>query len=188
MTEYARYLGIDPAVDHDLMWIAEEALEAPLPSEWTEHFDSSDRVYYYNETTKGSSLTHPLENLYRDAYKTIVHFRGAMSPQDRVDELLKLQQECEQMEREVQDECTAWTEHEDPEINGGNPFYYNPNEDEENRISWTDPVGRRAKRHILYLKMMTIQILWQSPGNIRQYPHPGHKTWEGRVKVPEITS
>ena len=84
------------------MWIAEEALEAPLPSEWTEHFDSSDRVYYYNETTKGTSLTHPLENLYRDAYKTIVHFRGAMSPQDRVDELLKLQQECQQMEREME--------------------------------------------------------------------------------------
>ena len=158
MTEYARYLGIDPAVDHDLLWIAEEALEAPLPSEWTEHFDSSDRVYYYNETTKGTSLTHPLENLYRDAYKTIVHFRGAMSPQDRVDELRKLQQECQQMEREV------------------------------HTISHTDPAARRAKRHILYLKMMTIQILWQSPGNIRQYPHPGHKTWEGRVKVLEITS
>ena len=186
MTEYARYLGIDPAVDHDLLWIAEEALEAPLPSEWTEHFDSSDRVDYYNETTKGTSLTHPLENLYRDAYKTIVHFRGAMSPQDRVDELLKLQQECQQMEREVQDECTAWEEHERPD--GEGLYYYNPNESEENQISYTDPVARRAKRHILYLKMMTIQILWQSPGIIRQYPHPGHKTWEGRVKVPEITS
>ena len=186
MTEYARYLGVNPAVDHDLLWIAEAPLEAPLPSEWTEHFDSSDRVYYYNETTKGTSLTHPLENLYRDAYKTIVHFRGAMSPQDRVDELLKLQQECQQMEREVQDECTAWEEHEH-EVEKY-LYYYNPNENEGNRISYTDPVARRAKRHILYLKMMTIQKLWQSPGNIRQYPHPGHKTWEGRVKVPEITS
>ena len=182
MTEYARYLGIDPAVDDDLLWIAEEALEAPLPSEWTEHFDSSDRVYYYNETTEDTSLTHPLENVYRDAYKTFVHFRGAMSPQDRVDELLKLQQECQQMECEVQDECTAWTEHTTDE---GDLFYYNSDKGES---LWTDPRRARAKRHILYLKMMTIQILWQSPGNIRQYPHPGHKTWEGRVEVPEITS
>ena len=182
MSEYARYLGIDPAVDHDLLWIAEEALEAPLPSEWTEQFDSIDCVHYYNETTKGISVTHPLESLYRDAYKTIVHFRGAMSPQDRVDELLKLQQECQQMEREVQDECAAWTEQTSDE---GDLFYYNEDEDES---LWTDPVGRRAKRHILYLKMMTIQRLWQSTGIIRQYPHPGHKTWEGRVKVPEITS
>ena len=118
-------------------------------------------------------------------YKTIVHFRGAMSPQDRVDELLKLQQECEQMEREVQDECTAWTEHTTDE---GKLFYYNKGKAKGRRTSFTDPAARRAKRHILYLKMMTIQILWQSPGNIRQYPHPGHKTWEGRVKVPEITS
>ena len=153
-----------------------------MPSEWTEHFDSSNRVYYYNETTKGSSSTHPLENLYRDAYKTIVHFRGAMSPEDRVAELLKLQQECQQMEREVQDECTAWTEHTTDE---GELFYHNTGKGES---LWTDPVARRAKRHILYLKMMTIQILCQSPGNLRQYPHPGHKTWEGRVEVPEITS
>ena len=152
-----------------------------MPSEWTEQFDSIDCVHYYNETTKGISVTHPLESLYRDAYKTIVHFRGAMSPQDRVDELRKLQQECQQMEREVQDECTAWKECEDDE----GVFYYNDDKDES---SDSDPVSRRAKRHILYLKMMTIQILWQSPGIIRQYPHPGHKTWEGRVKVPEITS
>jgi len=42
---YARYLGIDPVADHDLLWIAVEALEAPLPSDWTEHFDGSDRVF-----------------------------------------------------------------------------------------------------------------------------------------------
>ena len=88
------------------------------------------------------------------------------------------------MEREVQDECTSWKEREDSD-DERDFCYYNPN---GNKISYTDPVGRRAKRHILYLKMMTIQILWQSPGNIRQYPHPGHKTWEGRVEVPEITS
>merc|ERR1712118_102495 len=83
---YARYLGIDPVVDHDLLWIVEEALAAPLPSEWTEHFDSSDRVFYYNATTHVSSWTHPLEHLYRETYKTIVHFRGAsLSPQERVD-------------------------------------------------------------------------------------------------------
>jgi hypothetical protein len=28
---------MDPVADHDLLWIAQEALNAPLPSEWTEH-------------------------------------------------------------------------------------------------------------------------------------------------------
>merc|ERR1719167_1130130 len=54
---YARYLGIDPIADGDLMWIADEALNAPLPSEWTEHHDNADRVFYYNVQTHASSWT-----------------------------------------------------------------------------------------------------------------------------------
>jgi hypothetical protein len=28
---------MDPVADRDLLWIAQEALNAPLPSEWSEH-------------------------------------------------------------------------------------------------------------------------------------------------------
>ena len=28
---------MDPVADRDLLWIAQEALNAPLPAEWTEH-------------------------------------------------------------------------------------------------------------------------------------------------------
>merc|ERR1719199_1066271 len=111
---YARYLGIDPVADHDLLWIAVEALEAPLPSDWTEHFDSSDRVFYYNATMRVSSWTHPLEHIYRDAYRTIVNFRNAnLSQQERSGQLFKLQQDCQEMERSVHTEITQWTEHTD---------------------------------------------------------------------------
>ena len=34
---FAKYLGMDPAADRDLLWIAHQALNATLPSEWTEH-------------------------------------------------------------------------------------------------------------------------------------------------------
>merc|ERR1712166_1203589 len=85
---YARYLGIDPVADHDLLWIAVEALEAPLPSDWTEHFDSNDRVFYYNATMRVSSWTHPLEHIYRETYKTMVNFRNAnMAAPERHDKL-----------------------------------------------------------------------------------------------------
>merc|ERR1712159_328190 len=88
---YARYLGIDPVADHDLLWIATEALEAPLPSDWTEHFDSNDRVFYYHATQRVSSWTHPLEHIYRETYKTIVNFRNSNIPaQERRDKLLVL--------------------------------------------------------------------------------------------------
>lgn len=34
---YARHLGIDPTYDADLLWIAEQAYNAPVPENWEEH-------------------------------------------------------------------------------------------------------------------------------------------------------
>jgi len=149
---YARYLGIDPVADHDLLWIAVEALEAPLPSDWTEHFDGSDRVFYYNATMRVSSWTHPLEHVYRETYKTIVKFRNTnMAPAERAEKLYQLQLEVKQMEYDVHKDIAQWTEHEDE---NGNRFYFNR---EERQSTWTDP--RPAKCQILYLRMKMLRLL-----------------------------
>lgn len=154
---YARYLGIDPVADHDLLWIAVEALEAPLPSDWTEHFDSSDRVFYYNASTRVSSWTHPLEHVYRETYKTIVNLRNSnMSVQERTEALSKLQAEVRQMDQETQKEVAKWSEHQDEQ---GNRFYFNK---EERQSTWTDP--RPAKCQVLYLKMKAFRILSSTAG------------------------
>eukprot|EP00437_Effrenium_voratum_P023237 CAMPEP_0181398774 /NCGR_PEP_ID=MMETSP1110-20121109/1228_1 /TAXON_ID=174948 /ORGANISM="Symbiodinium sp., Strain CCMP421" /LENGTH=422 /DNA_ID=CAMNT_0023520763 /DNA_START=55 /DNA_END=1324 /DNA_ORIENTATION=+ len=152
---YARYLGIDPVADHDLLWIAHEALEAPLPSDWTEHFDSSDRVFYYNASTRHSSWTHPLEQVYRDTYKTIVGLRNStMPPQDRADALAKLQAEVRQMDQDTHREVAKWSEHQDEQ---GHRFFFNK---EERLSTWTDP--RPAKMQVLYLKMKMLRLLLSS--------------------------
>mmetsp|Transcript_85553 Transcript_85553/g.195059 ORF Transcript_85553/g.195059 Transcript_85553/m.195059 type:complete len:392 (+) Transcript_85553:106-1281(+) len=164
---YARYLSIDVVNDNDLLWIAEEALNAPLPSEWTEHFDQSDRVFYYNSSTHVSSWTHPLEYLYRETYQLIASFRSSStSHKERQDKLLALQDEAHRLEAEVQQEITAWTEHEDEH---GHKFYFNRR---LGKSSWTDP--RPAKCHILYLKMKTIRLLSQFSGiNVMDLAPPG---------------
>merc|ERR1712232_1463507 len=154
---YARYLGIDPVADHDLLWIAVEALEAPLPSDWTEHFDSVDRVFYYNAATRVSSWTHPMEKIYRDTYTTIVSFRNAsMSAAERSERLAQLHQEIKQMEHDVHKEIAQWTEHTDEQ---GNRFYFNR---EERQSTWTDP--RPAKCQVLYLRMKMLRLLQSSAG------------------------
>ncbi|CAE8599007.1 unnamed protein product, partial [Polarella glacialis] len=162
---YARYLGIDPVADHDLLWIAVEALEAPLPSDWTEHFDSSDRVFYYNATSRVSSWTHPLEHVYRETYKTIVVFRNSnMSPQERSEGLHRLQQEVRQMDQETQKEVAKWSEHSDEQ---GNRFYFNK---EERQSTWTDP--RPAKCQVLYLKMKMLRLLLSSAAGTPGFVDP----------------
>lgn len=149
---YARYLGIDPVADTDLMWIAEEALWAPLPEEWTEHFDSGDRVFYYSTQTRCSSWTHPLEQLHRDVYKDIVRFRTQVQGREEQDrELVTWRQRCERAERESQRDLQAWTEHSDEQ---GRDFYYNR---EENRSTWTDP--RRARIHMMHLQLQAFRII-----------------------------
>merc|ERR1712187_702132 len=159
---YARYLGIDPVADHDLLWIAVEALEAPLPSDWTEHFDSNDRVFYYNATMRVSSWTHPLEHIHRETYKTIVSFRNAnMAAQERSEKLHQLQQGEKQMEHDVHKEIAQWTEHTDEQ---GNRFYFNR---EERQSTWTDP--RPAKCQVLYLRMKMLRLLQSSAGGTQGF-------------------
>jgi hypothetical protein len=160
---YARYLGIDPIADGDLMWIADEALNAPLPSEWTEHHDSADRVFYYNVQTHASSWTHPLEQLHRDTYKSIVSFRsGDLSKKDQEVELDKLRRKCEDSEREAHKELQAWSEHTDEQ---GQKFYYNR---EHQRSVWTDP--RPARCHALYLQMKALRVLSKQTGQAGAMP------------------
>mmetsp|Transcript_65036 Transcript_65036/g.102424 ORF Transcript_65036/g.102424 Transcript_65036/m.102424 type:complete len:469 (+) Transcript_65036:103-1509(+) len=152
---YARYLGIDPVADHDLLWVAIEALEAPLPSDWTEHKDSNDRVFYYNATMRVSSWTHPLEHIYRETYKTIVTFRNAnMSLPERTQKINTLRGEVEQMEKDVNKEIAQWTQHEDEHKN---KFYFNR---ELRQSTWTDP--RPAKCQILHLRMKMLHLLSSS--------------------------
>jgi hypothetical protein len=160
---YARYLGIDPITDGDLMWVADEALNAPLPSEWTEHHDSADRVFYYNVQTHASSWTHPLEQVHRQTYKNIVKFRsGALSKEERSQELEKMRRDCETAEREAHRELQAWSEHTDEQ---GQKFYYN--RERQNSV-WTDP--RPAQCHVLYLQMKALRVLSKQLGQSAPAP------------------
>jgi hypothetical protein len=163
---YASYLGLDVDNELHLMWIADEALNAPLPSEWTEHHDSADRVFYYNVQTHASSWTHPLEQLHRDTYKCIVNFRsGDLSKEERGQELEKLRRKCEEAEREAHRELQAWSEHTDEQ---GQKFYYNR---EHQRSVWTDP--RPARCHALYLQMKALRVLSKQLGQPAPTPHRG---------------
>ena len=69
--EYAVYLGMDPIADKDLFYIAEWAINAPLPEGWTEHLDEENNEFYYNSMTGVSTYEHPLDEQYRAYYRQI---------------------------------------------------------------------------------------------------------------------
>lgn len=149
---YARYLGIDAITDADLIWIAEDSLNAPLPFDWTEHHDSADRVFYFNVVKHSSSWTHPLEQIHRDIYKRIVEFRnGGKSKEEQVADLEKWRQKCDEAEQEAHKELLSWTEHIDEQ---GKQFFFHR---ERHQSVWTDP--RPAHSHVLYLQMKAFRVV-----------------------------
>ena len=66
--EYATYLGMDADEDAELLWIAEQALRAPVPDGWEEMMDPFGDLYFYNETTSQSTRQHPMDAYYQQLY------------------------------------------------------------------------------------------------------------------------
>ena len=62
----AEYLGIRPRSESHLLWIAVDALKAPLPLSWTAQSDSFGRTFFYNSITRESSWDHPLDPYFRN--------------------------------------------------------------------------------------------------------------------------
>jgi len=62
----AEYLGIRPLSESHLLWIAVDALKAPLPISWIAQSDASGRTFFYNHVTRESSWDHPLDPYFRN--------------------------------------------------------------------------------------------------------------------------
>ena len=60
------YLGIRVISEPNMIWIAADALKAPLPVNWTAEKDASGRTFFYNHLTNQSRWEHPLDPHFRN--------------------------------------------------------------------------------------------------------------------------
>eukprot|EP00796_Vickermania_ingenoplastis_P011105 gene11105-7731_t len=65
LEEYAEFIGIDPATEPELMWIALEGLRTPLPPEWRACQTGDDEVYYFNFRTGENLWDHPMDATFK---------------------------------------------------------------------------------------------------------------------------
>ncbi|KAL8173400.1 UNVERIFIED_CONTAM: hypothetical protein K2H54_000329 [Gekko kuhli] len=65
IAEFARVIGIDPAQEPELMWLAREGIVAPLPAEWKPCQDITGDIYYFNFANGQSTWDHPCDEHYR---------------------------------------------------------------------------------------------------------------------------
>jgi len=62
----AEYLGIRVISEQHLLWIAADALRAPLPVSWSAQKDSRGRTFFYNHISNQSRWDHPLDPHFRN--------------------------------------------------------------------------------------------------------------------------
>lgn len=86
IAEFARYLGMDPAMDSNLLWIAEEALCSPLPENWEEAVRKDGTPYYFNKKENKSTNKHPLEDFYRSLYTEMKEIQATQDESSRTTE------------------------------------------------------------------------------------------------------
>eukprot|EP00736_Rhodelphis_marinus_P008308 Rmarinus@m.28889 len=68
LVEFAKYIQIDPTDDTELLWIAWEAMMAPLPAAWEMHEDEHG-AYYYDTKSLKKSRFHPQDEYFRTLAK-----------------------------------------------------------------------------------------------------------------------
>ena len=66
---FCEWLGMDPVTERSLMWIAREALKAPLPENWRICYTEDRDVYYFNMRTGESIWDHPMDAYYTALFK-----------------------------------------------------------------------------------------------------------------------
>lgn len=65
VNEYAEFLGLDPATEPHLLWIAKEGVVAQVPPPWKACTENGDDVFYFNFETGDSVWEHPSDEKYR---------------------------------------------------------------------------------------------------------------------------
>lgn len=80
LEEYGSSLGLDVSTDVDLLWVVQEAFNAPLPPSWSEHTDDEGRVYFFHEASNASTWEHPMDAVYRELIGLVLRVRREATP------------------------------------------------------------------------------------------------------------
>jgi len=85
VNEYAEFLGLDPATEPHLLWIAKEGVVAQVPAPWKACTENGDDVFYFNFETGDSVWEHPSDEKYRQLVEDHRNKPPSTSPSGKFD-------------------------------------------------------------------------------------------------------
>ena len=108
---FAESLGLDPAMDSDLLWVARRAFEVPLPPGWSEHADESPgaKVFFYNAATQESRWSHPADDVFRELLRLVKVLRAKRPPAPQWRRIAAIQEHLEICRKNAKLELKGWS-------------------------------------------------------------------------------
>lgn len=159
--EFVRSLGIDPVKDNEMLWIAEEAFNAPVPPGWTEHTDEHGNTYFHCLATEESVWDNPMDALYAE----IVDYHRQVT---REGGFWNIDADLDRKHEQIQLGLQEWVELHDEE---GNRFYYHKTTQESR---YDDP--RKSVYHELYARIRLVNKLKERLPLLAMAPRPDQAT------------
>eukprot|EP00930_Biecheleria_cincta_P045379 TRINITY_DN31286_c0_g1_i1.p1 TRINITY_DN31286_c0_g1~~TRINITY_DN31286_c0_g1_i1.p1 ORF type:complete len:1189 (+),score=217.37 TRINITY_DN31286_c0_g1_i1:127-3693(+) len=144
MLSFVHSLGIDHVRESEMLWIAEEAYNAPLPPGWTEHVAGDGKTYFYNTTLRQSLWQHPLDEVFMEIAN---YWRRVM----REGGFWEVDDELAELEEKIRADLSDWMELYD---SSGNKFYFNRVTEES---CFDDP--RHTTYHTLYTRIRLVNMM-----------------------------
>jgi len=168
MLEFCKSLDIDPVKESEMLWIAEDAINAPLPLGWSEHTDGHGHTFFHNLATGKSAWMHPMDDLYRkvvEYFRTVQHVGGFWTVEDDI----------AAQEEQIRNDLNEWMELFDAQ---GDKYYYN-RRTEDSRFD--DP--RNEMYHNLYERIKMVAKMKERLPLLARAPRPDEATpYEIRLK------
>eukprot|EP00928_Gymnodinium_smaydae_P080344 TRINITY_DN6405_c0_g1_i1.p1 TRINITY_DN6405_c0_g1~~TRINITY_DN6405_c0_g1_i1.p1 ORF type:complete len:363 (+),score=57.39 TRINITY_DN6405_c0_g1_i1:235-1323(+) len=158
LCEYARTLGLDPEIDMDLLWVAQEAFAAPLPGGWAEYADETGRVYYFHETSSKTTWEHPMDEVFRDLLALVKNTRA--EPLGQAQRTAVVREHLQRAQRRALQELKVWS---GPYASEQGDYYYN---EELKASTWESPITEWQNELTLRHDVLTRCLLGESGGSL----------------------
>lgn len=161
MLEFVKSLGIDPIKECEMLWLAEEALNADLPPDWESRKDAEGRPHFHNTASGVSSWQHPMDSFFKQMvqYWRQAHSAGGFWVVD---------DELGQSEENVRRDLDEWMELFDE---NRQKFFHN-RRTQESRFD--DP--RIGVQHDLYARASMVARMKQKAPLLASAPRPDELT------------
>lgn len=120
--EYSMSLGVDADQDEDLLWVVQEAFDAPLRGSWAEYTNAEGRVYYFHEASSKSTWEHPMDGVYRELLGVVRKVRAEAPIEQEKKRVALIREHLQEVHRRAKGELQVWS---GPYASEEGDYYYN---------------------------------------------------------------